>query len=76
MALISLSENYGVTLAGPSWPVVYPCDAIDLRYIPREVQAAGSHWRHVLWWAPGRVEFHWQASTDGEIWYYVCRTDV
>ena len=75
MALISLSNQYGVPLAGPDWPVVYPVDVTDLRHVPREVRVAGSHVRHVLWWAPGRVEFHWQASMDGEIWYYVCRTD-
>ena len=74
--LVSLSEQYGVALAGPDWPVVYPCDAIDQRYVPREVRSAGSHWRHVLYWKPGDIQFWWQASMDGEVWYYVCRTDV
>jgi hypothetical protein len=71
--LLSLSENYGVVVAMPEWPVVYVGDE-EPRYVPPKVQALGRYVRHVLWFQPGNVQFYYQVSNDGENWRYVLRT--
>lgn len=72
--LLSLSENYGVVVALPDWPVVYWCDEEPL-HVPPAVQALGRYVRHVLWYQPGDIQCWYQVSDDGEIWRYVLRTD-
>jgi hypothetical protein len=73
--LLSLSEDYGVVVAMPEWPVVIIGDE-EPRHVPPKVAAAGRYVRHVLWYRPGDIQFWYMVSQDGENWRYAARTDV
>jgi hypothetical protein len=66
--LISLTETPVVDVRA-AW-VLYVGDD-EPRRVPAEVRQAGQHVRHVVVCGLFGVEFWWQASPDGDQWYFV-----